>query len=365
MRQRVGTLRKALWGVGLSFAGLIGVLTLLVLGLDMGAVGFHVTMLLAFLPVPVYVMLVLWLDRIEREPWYLLLAAFLHGATFATCFGGLVNATFARLFGEAAAITLSAPVFEELFKGLFLLGFFLLRRDEFDGVLDGVIYASMVGLGFACVENLEYYGRALKEGVGSAGVVWVVRGVFSPFAHPLFTSMTGIGFGLALKMKNPGLRVLLPLVGYAVAVVLHMAWNGSAMVGGFGGFAGAYLLIFVPTFVGLILLALYSINRETQIIRDHLLHELAAGRLSNADYQSVGTLPARRADLLAAQRFGGKALRKLRQRFHQEISDLAFYRYRVAHGIHPHDPHLEAEHLRVLAEVAAACARLSLPARSA
>ena len=31
-------------------------------------------------------------------------------------------------------------------------------------MIDGVIYAAMVGLGFAFAENIDYYGRALLQG---------------------------------------------------------------------------------------------------------------------------------------------------------------------------------------------------------
>jgi RsiW-degrading membrane proteinase PrsW (M82 family) len=38
------------------------------------------------------------------------------------------------------------------------------RRFAFDGVLDGLVYAGMVGLGFAFTENILYYSRAALEG---------------------------------------------------------------------------------------------------------------------------------------------------------------------------------------------------------
>ena len=60
----------------------------------------------------------------------------------------------------------------------------------------------MVGIGFAFTENILYLAGAYMGGtgdsaggLGSATGLFVVRGVFSPFAHPLFTSFTGIGVG--------------------------------------------------------------------------------------------------------------------------------------------------------------------------
>jgi hypothetical protein len=80
-----------------------------------------------------------------------------------------------------------APVVEEFTKGLFLVGLLLFRRREFDGIVDGVVYAGIVAAGFAFSENILYLGRAVSE-PESAGVLATlfVRGVASPFAHPLF-----------------------------------------------------------------------------------------------------------------------------------------------------------------------------------
>jgi protease PrsW len=89
----------------------------------------------------------------------------------------------------------TAPVVEELAKCFALLVLFRELKDEFDGVVDGVVYAAMVGLGFAMIENVQYYGAAISEGVESSVVTFVLRGVVSPFAHPLFTAMFGIGLG--------------------------------------------------------------------------------------------------------------------------------------------------------------------------
>ena len=53
-------------------------------------------------------------------------------------------------------LELGAPVTEEASKGLFLLLLLWWRRAELDGVLDGIVYAGMVGIGFAFTENILY-----------------------------------------------------------------------------------------------------------------------------------------------------------------------------------------------------------------
>ena len=121
---------------------------------------------------------------------------------------------------------------EEFSKGLFLFLLLWWRRAELDGILDGLVYAGMVGIGFAFVENILYLAAAYNgtDGMGPGGTgavtsVFVVRCLFSPFAHPLFTSFIGIGVGLAVGSRSRSVRVLAPLVGYLLAVVAHAAWN--------------------------------------------------------------------------------------------------------------------------------------------
>ena len=101
-----------------------------------------------------------------------------------------------------------APVTEEVTKGAFLVLLLWWRRHELDGVLDGIVYAGMVGIGFAFTENILYLAAAYDgtDGLGPGGTValtgtFIVRCLLSPFAHPLFTVFTGIGVGLAIAAR--------------------------------------------------------------------------------------------------------------------------------------------------------------------
>ena len=69
-----------------------------------------------------------------------------------------------------------APLMEESLKGIAVRLIFLFKKDEFDGVLDGIIYAGVTALGFAMVENVEYYGTPiLNGGIGGLLVSPVLR----------------------------------------------------------------------------------------------------------------------------------------------------------------------------------------------
>ena len=67
--------------------------------------------------------------------------------------GGAFGAAVGQLYGGS----LSAPFVEEIVKAAVLYAIYRWRRHEFDGVLDGIVYAGMVGLGFAFTETVLYY----------------------------------------------------------------------------------------------------------------------------------------------------------------------------------------------------------------
>jgi RsiW-degrading membrane proteinase PrsW (M82 family) len=141
-------------GIILAAALVLGPLSLLVIGLGVGD-GFFVGLLMAVLPVPFYVAFALWVDRFEPEPSWLLVLAFVWGGAIAVFFSLVFNivheGVMTAVAGEASASTLtavlSAPFIEELTKGAALFLLFLWKRDQFDNVTDGIVYASMVGLG--------------------------------------------------------------------------------------------------------------------------------------------------------------------------------------------------------------------------
>src|SRR5256714_9296444 len=151
---------------------LLGLLTLLLIGLGTGLVPLLFGFVLATLPVPIYVALALWIARFEPEPPWTLATAFFWGALVAifiafvlnTLGGTIVGVALGDNAGELFASVISAPIVEESSKALVLFGLFFWKRDEFDGVIDGIVYAAMVGLGFAMTENIQYYGTAAREG---------------------------------------------------------------------------------------------------------------------------------------------------------------------------------------------------------
>ena len=99
--------------------------------------------------------------------------------------------------GEVMSAIVSAPLVEEFFKCLGVWGVAFFLKREFDGVVDGIIYATFVALGFAAVENVIYYANAAQAGTDVLAMTFGLRGVLGPWAHPVYTCMFGIGMGIS------------------------------------------------------------------------------------------------------------------------------------------------------------------------
>ncbi|MBB4942223.1 RsiW-degrading membrane proteinase PrsW (M82 family) [Streptosporangium album] len=276
---------------------------------------FFIALALALAPVPVLLAAVLALDRMEPEPRSNLIFAFAWGAGVAVLVAGLVNSfnliyieNTVRLGYDTArniAATFGAPVVEETMKGLVLLGLLRFKRAELDGPTDGIIYASMVGLGFAMSENVSYYVAALDDmGARGLAVTVVLRGFLSPFAHPLFTSMIGVAVAYAAQRRGP-MRILVIAAGWIGAMLLHGIWNGFASYAGIGGLAVAYLLLMIVLFV-LIGIVFRDRRRIVGLIQTFLPAYQATGLVTPYDVTMLSSLPGRRQARQWARKNGGR-----------------------------------------------------------
>lgn len=320
-------------------AAVSGLLTLLVIAGDLGPRGFAFGVLLAVVPVPVYVALALWIDRFEPEPPATLAQTFAWGASVAVLIALLINTlaqtTAAAWIGERAAVVfgavVSAPVVEEVSKGIALLFLYRALRDEFDDVVDGVVYAAMVGLGFAMVENIQYYGTAFNEGGHSSVVTFAIRGMMGPFAHPLFSSMFGIGLGYTRERGRPIRRFWAPPAGFAAAVGLHALWNLATTRDAW--FMALYFAVMVPAFLGILAIVYASLVREGRVIREHLSQLVERGQLAPEELERLCVVRHRLRASFLAWRDGGLVRWRRRRELHRIASELAFHRWRVGRGL--------------------------------
>ncbi len=331
------------------FAGLIalflGLLVLLLIGIETGPIALLLGLITATIPVPIYVALVLWIDRYEAEPLWMLATAFFWGALFAPFFAFLFNTGSATAVtymagakaGEAFGAVVSAPIVEETSKAFILFVFFFGMKDEFDGVVDGIVYASLAALGFAMTENILYYGRAALGGGGSLTATLIIRGFFAPFSHPLFTSLTGIGLGLSRQSNNIVVKIVTPIVGLLMAIFTHSIWNGSAVFGGGAVFVLTYLLVMIPAFLIMLVVIAFALRREGQVVREYLVIDLQRGFLTQEEYKELGSILGRMGSSYNAFSRSGIKGWRARRRFNQLASELAFHRNRVARGVYSAD----------------------------
>lgn len=264
------------------------VVAFLIVG-NLGLAAAIIASVVAFVPAMFYILPLRLLDRYDPEPLWILAMAFAWGALVSILFSALANDTVASFFGETASGVISAPVFEEGSKGLGVLLIMLFFRREFDDILDGIVYAGTIALGFATVENVLYYGRGFIGG-GSAALMFLffLRGILSPFAHVTFTSMTGIGCGISRESHKPIVRILMPILGYGCAVTLHAIWNGMAFLGGTAGFFIGYIVLEVPFFLIFIGFAAYIMYRQNKILKEMLAIDVAQG-LITAEQLKIAT----------------------------------------------------------------------------
>ncbi|NNF00762.1 MAG: PrsW family intramembrane metalloprotease [Pyrinomonadaceae bacterium] len=291
----------------------LGLIVTGIMLLSLGPIAAVVAAVVAFIPAIIYLFPIVWLDRYDPEPLWLLSLSFAWGALVAVFLSFIINTVIGTIgmeLGGAAAGTIlgavvSAPIFEELTKGAGLLVIVLFFRKYFDGILDGIIFAGVIALGFATVENVLYYGRAiLGGGLNGLLIVFFMRGILSPFAHVTFTAMTGIGFGLSRESHNPIIKFGAPIVGLVLAIALHAFWNGAAVLFG-GGFFLIYLIIEIPFFLIFVSFAFYIMYRQNMILKEMLAIDVARGLIPEEHFAKA-TSAFRSTGWLISSIFSGK-----------------------------------------------------------
>ena len=280
----------------------------------------------------------LWLDRWEPEPPRLLIMAFLWGASVAVVLSVALVYLVALAFDGGAdadkpsftTVAIGAPVIEEAAKGLFLLLMMTgRRRSELNTLTDCLVYAGFTAVGFAWLENIFYI--ASGETLGESLTIAALRLLISPFAHPLFTTMFGIGVYFALHQRNILGKLGCLLLGYLAAVLMHGLWNGSAMFGA-STYLGVYVLWMMPIFALAIVLAITSRRREQRIVAAKLPHMVATGLVAPVEANWLGSMRTRKAAVQTASHYGGRPAGSAVKKFALQVVELAYVRDRIDRG---------------------------------
>ncbi|MDQ1129131.1 PrsW family intramembrane metalloprotease [Microbacterium sp. SORGH_AS_0888] len=347
--RRIGA--AAIWGLAV-LAVLLAVLVayfLAALGVGASIAG----MVLALVPLTVVLLALRAVDRWEPEPRLLVVLAVAWGAIGAVAIALGVDLVLRLAFGpgdsaaaDALGAVVQAPVVEELAKGLGVLLILLAGRRAFDGPVDGIVYGGLIGAGFAFTENIQYFGIALIEGGATqTTVTFFLRGILSPFAHVMFTAVTGFAVGLAVRR---GRAVAGPwFAGVVGAMALHALWNGSSVL---GDFFALYLVLQVPLFILFVVGVIALRAEEARLTRERLGEFAAAGWFTAEEVRLLATGSGRRAALAWAGRLRPDRRPQMRA-FIREATALAASRQRVLTG---RDPGAAAEQQALLARTQAA-----------
>lgn len=303
----------------------------------LGAVASIIGLVLALVPLGIVLVGVRLIDRWEPEPKRLIAFALAWGAFAATGLTLLVDLVLTTLFGqrnEVGTAVIQAPIVEEVWKGLGVFLIFVVARHAFDGPVDGVVYGALVGAGFAFTENIQYFAVSLIEGGGAdLTVTFVLRGFVSPFAHAMFTGLTGFAVGLAARRgASPGAAFQAGTVGLLGAIGLHGFWNGSSI---FGDFFALYITLQVPLFVGFILVILALRREEARLTFQRLGEYAAAGWFTPEEVTMLATRGGRKTALAWAATLRGDR-RPLMRTFIRDAAALAAARQRALTGRDPH-----------------------------
>lgn len=195
----------------------------------------------------VYVVLFILLDRFRRQNIWMYITAFLWGGAMSTWFSIYVNTWMGEMLGVTGAdpstgsrsAVFSAPFVEEAVKVSFLFFLAIMARYRLVSTLQMVSMAGINAIGFAFVENIVYYSRAhnfatltpqIADPDAAVLDLVMLRGVYTSFGHPLFTSLAAFGIVVGLRHRAKVVRICAPLAGFAFAALGHMAFNGVASI---------------------------------------------------------------------------------------------------------------------------------------
>ncbi len=337
-RGHAGRTVAAVLGIALGAAAVAAVLLYLLGGLGVAGVG--IAAAAALIPFALVLLAVRWIDRWEPEPRPALLFALLWGAgvsvVVALLFDLGVQIALAAAGGEPddfLQAVVQAPIVEEAAKGFGVLLLFWFNRKHFDGPVDGIVYAATVAAGFAFTENILYFGRTLVEsGVGPQFVfIFVARGIFSPFAHLLFTACTGYAIGKAAERGGAGLAFGAYLLGLVPAALLHALWNGGLSLA--SNAIEYYLAVQLPIFALAVTAVFLVRRRERTVTRQRLTEYAEAGWFTPAEVALLSTWNGRRRAMRwADQQPDRHRKRAAMDRFVRDATRLGHARQRVVRG---------------------------------
>ena len=348
--------------VTLVLNGLVGLSTLA----QYGPIDLLAAIVIPVIPAVGIGLLVNFMDRFEREPWFLRLAAFLWGAVIAIPIAFFVerklDTALLYLSGPNASDVirsalqgLNAGITEETIKGAGLLLLFVVLRDEFDNVTDGLVYAALIGAGFAMVENFRYFANDFEQ---FPVFLIVYRIILGWLGHSTFIACFGAGLGYIRHTRVRWRQIAFPLSGYLLAVSLHgffdfVDFQASAALNAAPGnnnvaFLSLMALIgdYIPPFLtqmALLYILMKALAHEAAIIREFLAVEVSNGVVKVDEYVLLqNSFQRTKVERRVLRKQGWRQWMRVRALYQTEIG-LAFRKWHVSMGDQPKLGYLQPE----------------------
>ena len=361
--QRMGSrTRWLIAGVGITILVISAMVTIIlnsVIGISALEQNGSKTILMALtiplIPAVGIFMLVNFMDRFEREPWFLRLSAFLWGAIIAippalfieTQLNSWLTSSVHNPVIHALYQGLNAGITEESFKGLGLILLLIILRDEFDNVTDGIVYGALIGAGFAMVENFGYFA---SNGQNFLVFLIVGRIILGWLGHSTFIACFGAALGYIRHTRSRWKQILIPLIGFLLAVGLHSFFdfvdfqaseiirsapaNSPTINYALMAIIGNYIPPFLAQ-MGLLYILIKSLAHEAAVIREFLAVEVSNGIVTVDEYallQNSFQRTKRERQVLRKQ--GMRQWLRVKALYQTEIG-LAFRKWHVSMGDKP------------------------------
>jgi len=199
---------------------------------------FIIAFVWAMLPLFLYAILLQWVTWGERQFSRTVGLSILWGVPPAFAFMGIVamialNPWTSGWFSsgnEMVTVSVIVPVLEESLKLLSILTMVIIYRRKSFHVVDGLIYGSMVGLGFSVIEDFWYYASFfMEEGTVELFDLMLVRGLVGSLNHSVYSSIAGLGLGLAYLSPRPA-KWFWASFSLTLAIIIHAFYNFTAFV---------------------------------------------------------------------------------------------------------------------------------------
>ena len=262
---------------------------------------------LALIIAIIYLALVRFMDLNEKEPLWAVGLMFLLGAVAAAVLPLLVGHALLELNQLWEAVSEEVAKFVAFFLGMVTLGAVARSRgwSEISGLMDGIVYGTALGFGYATGEALVRelsFGGALGGtiDVGPFATLWTT--VLAGLSDGLFGAIIGAGFGAAAGFRPIAQEIGYPIAGLIGAILAHAAYTllaeGNAL-GGTAGLVRTWIALIIPIlFVAAIIVL--ALGRERWAIREQLAGERESGVVTQRELALLTNFVARRSRYIRA-----------------------------------------------------------------